>query len=100
MKLEAIAAEDLSRWEHVEDEEKGTKHRTLGYAMGDRNYSRFAVVTLNELMSVSEVGLGPGEGSSSNTKGGFEVCDECGMVNGVKGSAEVKKDEDADGTRV
>ena len=44
MKLKAMAAEDLSKWEHVEDEEKGTKHRTLGDAMGDRNYSRFAVV--------------------------------------------------------
>ena len=51
-------------------------------------------------MSVSEVGLEPGEGSASNTKGGCEACDECGMVNGVKGSAEVKKDEDADGIRV
>ena len=38
-----MAAEDLSKWEHVEDEEKGTKHRTLGDSMGDRNYGRFAV---------------------------------------------------------
>ena len=38
VKLEAMAAEDLSKWEHVEDEEKGTKHRTLGVAIGDRNY--------------------------------------------------------------
>ena len=34
-------------------------------------------------MSVSGVGLEPGEGSASNTKGGFEAFDECGMVNGV-----------------
>ena len=38
VKLEAMAAEDLSKWEHVEDEEKGTKHGTLGDAMGNRNY--------------------------------------------------------------
>ena len=42
--LEAMAAEDLSKWEHVQDEGKGTKHRTLGDSMGDRNYGRFAVV--------------------------------------------------------
>ena len=41
---------------------------------------------------VGEVGLEPGQGSASasNAKGGFEVCD---MVNGVKGGAEVKKDQ-------
>ena len=38
VKLEAMAAEDVSKWEQVEDEEKGTKHRTLGVAIGDRNY--------------------------------------------------------------
>ena len=51
-------------------------------------------------MTVEPSILSAKEGSASNTKGGFEACDECGMVDGVKGSAEVKKDEDADGTRV
>lgn len=44
VKLEAMAAEDLSKWEHVDDEGKRTKHRTLGVAIGDRNYGRFAAV--------------------------------------------------------
>lgn len=51
-------------------------------------------------MSVREVGLEPEEDSASNTNGGFEACGECGMVDGVQGSAEVKKDEDADDTRI
>lgn len=86
----------LSKWAHVEDEEKGTQHWTLIHAMGDRNYGRFAV----ELMSVGEVRLEPWKGSASNTKGGFEVCDECGMVNGVEGNVGVKEDEDVDETRI
>lgn len=42
-------------------------------------------------MSVRKVGLEPGEGSASDAKGGFEACDECGMVNGVKSSTGIKK---------
>ena len=51
------------------------------------------VVDGDELMSVGEIGSDQGEGGSSDAKGGLETGDENGVIDRVKGSTEVKEDE-------
>ena len=58
------------------------------------------VVDGDELMYVGEIGSEPGEGGSSDAKGGLETGDENGVIDRVKGSTEVKEDEDNVGASV
>ena len=52
------------------------------------------VVDGDELMSVGKIGSKPGEGGASDAKGGLETGEENGVIDRVKGSTEVKEDED------
>ena len=61
VKLKVLATNDFAKGEHVEDEEEGAKHRTLGDALGQRSRGGGAVVDIDKLMSVAEVGFQPGE---------------------------------------
>ena len=69
VKMEAMAAEDLTKGEDVDYEKERAKHRALGDTVGDRGYDGFAIVYGEELMSVRKVGCEPGESSTSNSKG-------------------------------
>ena len=46
--LQVMAADDSSKGEHIEDEEEGTKHRTLGDALGQRSSGGGAVVDVDK----------------------------------------------------
>lgn len=59
-----------------------------------------AVVDGNELVSVGEIGSEPGEDGASDAEGGLKTGDENGVVDRVKGSTEVKEDEDVEGAGV
>ena len=59
--LKVVAADDFYKGEHIEDEEEGTKHRTLGDLLGQRSSGGSAVIDMDELVSVGEVGFPPGE---------------------------------------
>ena len=51
----AVSTDDIAKGEHVEDEKEGTKHRTLGDALGQRGGGGSAVDDMDELVSVGEV---------------------------------------------
>jgi len=51
-------------------------------------------IDADELVAVGEVRFERGEGSASDTEGGLKVGEENGVIDGVEGSAEVKKDKD------
>lgn len=51
--------DDIAKGKNVEDEEKRTKHRTLGDTLRNRGYGGGAAVDVNELLPVCEVGLEP-----------------------------------------
>ena len=53
--LEVVATDDFSKGEYIEDEEEGTKHRTLGDALVQRGSGGSAVIDVDELVSVGEV---------------------------------------------
>ena len=72
VEVNAMAAQDMSKGEDVQYEEEGAKHRALGDTVCNKGCDGFAIVYGNELMSVREVGGEPGEGSASDTEGGFE----------------------------
>ena len=61
VKLMVVATNYFAKGEHVEDEAEGAKHRTLGDALGQRSGGGGAVVDVDKLMSVGEVGFQPGE---------------------------------------
>ena len=75
-----MLTEDLSNWEDVDDEQKGTKYRTLRDAMIDGGCGGCGVVNGDELRSVREIGFKPGEGSTGNANGRLEAVDEDGIV--------------------
>ena len=53
--METMAADDVTKGKHVEVEEEGAKHRTLGDTLGDKDSVGFAVVNVDVLVSVGEV---------------------------------------------
>lgn len=55
--MDTRATDDLAKGEEVDDEEERTKHRTLGDALGQGSSCGGAVVDIDELFSVSEVGV-------------------------------------------
>ena len=55
VEVEAVAAYDVAEGKQVEDEQKGTKHRTLGDALGQRSGGGGAVVDVDELLPVCEI---------------------------------------------
>ena len=57
MEMDTGATDDLAKGEEVDDEKEGTKHRTLGDALGQGSSCGGAVVDVDELFSVSEVGV-------------------------------------------
>lgn len=61
VKAESMVAKDVTEGKHVDDEEEGAKHRTLGNSGGDRGGVRFEVVHRNVVVTVREVGREPGE---------------------------------------
>lgn len=69
VKLETMTADDVTKGKHVEDEEEGAQHRTLGDTLGDEGCVGFAVVDADELVTVGEVRFEPGEGSASDVEG-------------------------------
>ena len=52
VEIETMTTDDLSKGKDVNDEEEGTKHRTLGDTVGDWGGGGFAVIYGDELMSV------------------------------------------------
>lgn len=56
-----MAGNDVCNWEHENDDEKGTKHQALGYALEQRGSGEGAVVDKDKLLSGGEVGFEPGE---------------------------------------
>ena len=79
-----MLTEDLSNWEDLDYEQKGTKYRTLRDAMIYRGCGGFGVVDGDELMSDREIGFKPGEGSAGYANGRLEAGDEDGVVDRVK----------------
>lgn len=71
-----MAANDFARGEHVKDEQEGTKHRTLGDALGQMSKGGSAIVDIAVL-----------------AEGRFKMGNENCVVDCVKGCCEVKKDE-------
>jgi len=61
VELEAVMTDDLAKGEHVVDEEEGTKYRPLGDNLGQGSSGGDAVVYTDELVSVGEVGVNPGD---------------------------------------
>ena len=57
VEMDTRATDDLAKGEEVDDEEERTKHRTLGDALGQGSSCGGAVVDVDELFSVSEVGV-------------------------------------------
>ena len=55
MELETVSADDVTEGEQVQDEEEGTKHRTLGDALGQGSGGGGAMVDVYELMTVGEI---------------------------------------------
>ena len=51
-------------------------------------------------LTVREIRSEPGEGGASDAKGGLEKGEENGVIDLVKGSTEVKEDEDIEGASV
>ena len=83
----------VTKGEQVQDEEEGAKNRTLGDTLGEGSSGEFAVVDVDELVSVGEVGSEPGEGSVGDVEAGFKLGEKKGVIYGVKVCAEVKEDE-------
>ena len=50
-----MATDDLAEGKEIQDEEKWTKHRTLGDTLGQGGYGGGAIVDGDELLSVREV---------------------------------------------
>ena len=71
VKVETVVAYDVSKGKHVEDEEEGAKHRTLGNTLGDWGCVGLGFVYADELVAVGEVRFEPGKGGASDVKGGF-----------------------------
>ena len=64
--MKTMAADDVTYWEHVEDEEDGAKHWALGDSVGDRGGVGFVVVDGDVLEYFRQVGGEPGEGGVSD----------------------------------
>ena len=62
VEVEAMALDDLTEGEEVENEEERTKHRPLRNTLGQGGSRGGAVVGEDELLSIGEVGVEPGEG--------------------------------------
>ncbi len=56
----------------------------------------FAVTDADELVSVRKVEFDPGEGSVGDTECSFESGEKDGGIDGMKGSAKVEEDENAE----
>lgn len=56
-----MVANDVSNQEHENDEEKGTKHQALRYALEQRGSGEGAIVDTGKVFSGGEVGFEPGE---------------------------------------
>lgn len=61
VKMESMVADDMTEGKHVDSEEEGAKHRTLGNTMGDGGSVGLAVVDGDEVVTVREVGGEPEE---------------------------------------
>lgn len=53
--IETMTSNDVTKREHVEDEHKRTKHRTLGDPLGEKSRGGGAVVDVEELLSICEI---------------------------------------------
>lgn len=80
----------MTKGKHVEDEEEGTEHQTLGDTL--RNWGCIGVgfIDANELVAVGEVRFEPEEGSASDAEGGLKAGEEDGVIDGVEGGTEVE----------
>ncbi|XDV53579.1 hypothetical protein PO909_022050 [Leuciscus waleckii] len=56
VKMESMVADDLTEGKHVDGEEEGAEHGTLGDTMGDRGGVGVAVVNRDKVVTVREVG--------------------------------------------
>lgn len=61
VKMESVAANDMTEGKHIDCEEKGAEHRTLGNTMGDGGRVGLVVVERDEVVTVREVGGEPEE---------------------------------------
>jgi len=84
VKIETMVANDIAKGKQVYYEEERTKHRTLGDALRQRSSGGGAVVSVDELLSVSEIRSEPGEGSAGDIEGRFKAGEKNGVVDSVK----------------
>ncbi|XDV46572.1 hypothetical protein PO909_014447 [Leuciscus waleckii] len=99
VKMESMVADDLTEGKHVDGEEEGPEHGTLGDTMGDRGGVGVAVVNRDKVVTVREVGGEP-EKCCARDANRFKTMEEDGMVYCVKCSGEVEEKEEGYGTRV
>lgn len=100
VEVESMAADDVTEGEDVKDEEERTKHRTLGNTLQQGGDEGGAVVDVDELLTVGEVGLEPGESGAGDVNGGSEAGQEDGVVDCVKCCGEVQENEDGESAGV
>ena len=55
VEVETMTTYDVTKWEHVEDEQERAKHRALGNTLGQKKGGGGAVVGVDELLSVCEI---------------------------------------------
>lgn len=53
----------------LNDKDEGTEHRALGYALRQRSSGGGSIANTDELLSVGEVGLEPGESGAGDVEG-------------------------------
>lgn len=64
--------------------------------MKQRSSFRGAVVDVNELLSVSQIGAEPRGGSAGDIEGGLQMGQKNGVTDGVKRCGEVKENDNAE----
>ena len=95
-----MTTDDLTQWEHVDGEEEGAKDRALWHTVVDWGRVRAGSVYCNELFSVRQIGVEPGQSSTSESNVGGKAGQKNGVGDCVEGSSKVKQDQNADAARI
>lgn len=93
VELYSMPADDTTKREHVDGEKGWTEHRALGDPTDNSVGEGFRVPQGYELGPSREIGMKPFEGSARDADVVLEAVKEDVVVNGIKCSREVEKDE-------
>lgn len=100
VELYSMPADDTTKGEHVDGEEGWTEHGALGDSTVNGVGTRFSIPQGYELGPSREVRVKPLKGGAGDTNVVLEAVKEDVVINGVKCSREVEKDEEGGGAEI